>query len=63
MLDASVTGNAFTLGGLSGTASLALQNSAGAAVALSVGNNGANTTYSGVLSSRGIAHQGRHGSS
>ena len=53
--DQSVTGNAFTLGGLSGTANLALQNNATtpAAVALTVGNNNSDQTYSGALSGAG----------
>jgi len=44
---------AATLGGLSGDKALALANTATAAVTLSVGNNNANTTYSGVLSGAG----------
>ena len=46
-------GTAFTLGGLSSGQNIALQNSAGAAVALTVGGNNANTTYSGILSGSG----------
>ena len=42
-----------TLGGLAGPGSLALTNAASAGVALSVGHNGVNTTYSGVLSGSG----------
>ena len=55
VFDPSVAGNAFTLGGLSGSSNMALLNNAAtpAAIALSVGNNNANTTYSGVLSSSG----------
>jgi len=60
VFDSSVTGNAFTFGGLSGTASgagfnLALQNNAGtpAAVALTVGGNNASTAFAGVLSGAG----------
>ncbi len=54
--DNSVSGNAFTLGGLAASSSgpgydIALQNNA--AVALSVGNNNADTTYAGVLSGAG----------
>ena len=41
------------LGGLKGTQALALNDSAAAAVALSVGNNNQNTTYSGALSGSG----------
>ena len=44
---------AATLGGLSGSQGLALLNTSGAAVALSVGNNGLSTTYSGGLSDGG----------
>ena len=53
--DAGVSGNAFTLGGLSGSGNLVLTNNAAApaAVAVSVGANGASTTYSGVLSGPG----------
>ena len=55
MFNSSVVGNAFTFGGLSGSSNLALQNNAGTpvAVALSVGNNNASTTYSGVLGQGG----------
>lgn len=53
--DQSVAGNAFTMGGLSGSGNVALRNNAAtpAAVALTVGGNNANTTYSGVLSGSG----------
>ena len=44
---------AFTLGGLSGNDNLALSDTAGAAVTLQVGNNGASTIYSGALSGPG----------
>jgi fibronectin-binding autotransporter adhesin len=44
---------AATLGGLSGANGLVLTNSAGAAVALSVGNNNSTNTYSGVMSGSG----------
>ena len=60
VFDSSVTEKAFNLGGLIATASgsgynIALQNNATtpAAIALSVGSNGANTTYAGVLSGAG----------
>ena len=43
--------HAFTLGGLSGSGNLSLQN--GASVALTVGNNNTSTVYSGVLSGSG----------
>ena len=42
-----------TLGGLAGSQNFALQNTGSTAVALAVGNNGANTTYSGALSGSG----------
>ena len=44
---------AATLGGLSGSQNLALQNATPAAVALTVGGNGGSTTYSGALSGTG----------
>ena len=45
---------AFTIGGLSGNGNIALQETpGGAAITASVGNNGTNTTYSGVLSGSG----------
>ncbi len=44
---------AATLGGLTGPGTLALSNSAPSAVALSVGNNNAGTTYSGTLQGAG----------
>lgn len=44
---------AYTLGGLAGSQNLGLTNSAGAAVALNVGNNNRDTTYSGALSGSG----------
>ncbi len=44
---------AFTLGGLTGTGNIGLVNAAGAAVTLSVGNNGASTAYAGSLSGSG----------
>jgi autotransporter-associated beta strand protein len=44
---------AATLGGLTGNGTLALSNSASAAVALSAGNNSFNTTYAGALSGPG----------
>jgi len=55
VFDSSVGSHAFTFGGLSGSANLALQDNAGTpnAVTLSVGNNNGSTTYSGVLSGAG----------
>jgi len=53
--DPSLTGHAFTFGGLSGSFNLALNDLAPTpnAIALSVGNNNTNTTYSGILSGNG----------
>ena len=61
VFDSSVTGNAFTLGGLAASSSgpgydLALQDNAATtpnAVTLSVGYNNTDTTYAGVLSGQG----------
>jgi autotransporter-associated beta strand protein len=47
--------SSFTLGGLKGGANLALPDSGGAGITLSVGNNNQNTTYTGVLSDTGGA--------
>ena len=44
---------AATFGGLQGTNNFTLSNTASAAVALSVGNNGANTVYNGILGGGG----------
>ena len=44
---------AATLGGLTGTTNLVLTNSAGAALALTVGNNNGNASYTGNLSGGG----------
>ena len=44
-----------TFGGLAGSTNLALSNTGGSAVALTVGANNASTTYSGVLSGNGGA--------
>lgn len=49
----SVAGHSFTLGGLSGTADLALTDNASGAVTLIIGANGTSQTYSGVLSGAG----------
>jgi fibronectin-binding autotransporter adhesin len=53
--DSSVSGNAFTFGGLKGNKNLALRNNAGtpAPITLSVGANGQSTSYSGILSDAG----------
>jgi len=57
VFDSSVSGTAFTVGGLSGTVgnNIALQNNAGtpAAITLTVGANNANTTFAGVISASG----------
>ena len=57
-LDSAVAGKAFTLGGLVANTSgagydLGLTNTAGAAVAITIGNNNASTTCAGVLSAAG----------
>ena len=49
----SFVGNAFTFGGLSGAGNVTLHNTSGSAIALTVGGNNGNTTYSGVLSATG----------
>jgi len=46
-------GTAFLLGGLAGSVDLALTNLAGAGITLTIGNNGDNTLYQGVLSGPG----------
>jgi autotransporter-associated beta strand protein len=55
IFDSSVANNSFTLGGLSGAGAIALQNNAAtpAPIALTIGNNNAGTTYSGVMSGAG----------
>jgi len=55
VFDSSVAGNAFSVGGLTSSGNVTLQNNAvgPVGIALSVGSNGANTTYSGVLSGAG----------
>jgi autotransporter-associated beta strand protein len=55
LFDQAVAGHAFTLGGLSGSGDLALQDNAATpdAVALTVGGDGQSTTYSGDLSGPG----------
>ena len=56
LLDAAVSGNAFTIAGLSASstaATLALQNSSTTAIALTVGGNNASTTYAGSLTGAG----------
>ena len=58
--DSAVAGNAFTLGGLSGSGSLSLLNNAGtpAAVTLTVGGNNAGTTYSGSITGGSLLKSG-----
>jgi autotransporter-associated beta strand protein len=53
VFDGGVASHAFTLGGLSGSASILLKDALNNAVALSVGNNNADTNYSGILSGAG----------
>jgi fibronectin-binding autotransporter adhesin len=53
VFDQSVVSHAFTLGGLSGGSNIALVDNGGNPVVLSVGNNGASTSYSGLLSGGG----------
>jgi fibronectin-binding autotransporter adhesin len=58
VFDSSVAANAFTFGGLSANSAgtgrdLALQNSAGTPIALTVGNNNSSTTYKAVFSGTG----------
>jgi autotransporter-associated beta strand protein len=54
------TQTAGTLGGLTGAGTLNLANTSGAVVALSVGNNGANTTFTGML--KGLGNLSKLGS-
>lgn len=49
----TVAANAFTLGGLSGSGTISLVNTAATAITLTVGNNNANTSFSGTLSGAG----------
>lgn len=58
VFDSSVSGNAFSFGGLSANSAgvgfdLALQNSVGTPIALTVGGNNNSTTYEGVISGGG----------
>lgn len=55
LFDKAVTGNAFTLGGLAGTAGILLQNNATtpAPITLTVGSNNASTAYFGNLTGTG----------
>ncbi|NLG00205.1 MAG: hypothetical protein GX565_08650 [Lentisphaerae bacterium] len=53
LFDASVSGHAFTFGGLAGIRGFALTDTAGNPVTLTVGQNPAGTTYSGALSGSG----------
>jgi autotransporter-associated beta strand protein len=52
--DSSVGANAFTFGGLTGSANITLTNTGGASITLSVGNNNSSTTYSGNLSDNAL---------
>src|ERR1035437_1869816 len=51
--DSANAANAFTFGGLAGSAAITLQNSASTAIALSIGNNNGTTNYTGILSGPG----------
>jgi autotransporter-associated beta strand protein len=51
--DSSVASHAFTLGGLSGSSSIALKDALNVPISLSIGNNNSSTTYSGLLSGSG----------
>ncbi len=53
--DSSVTGKAFTIGGLTGSGALALLNNAAVpeAISLTVSNNASSLTYSGVMTNTG----------
>ena len=51
--DSVVSSNAFLFGGLTGSANIVLTNTSSQAIALTVGNNNSNTTYSGSLSDSG----------
>ena len=51
--DSGVSPASFTFGGLSGPGNITLRNSAGTAVALTVGGNNSNTLYSGMLGGSG----------
>ena len=53
VFDSTVSGRAFTLGGLSDGGSIGLLSSAGSSISLTVGGNNSSTTYSGVLSGSG----------
>jgi fibronectin-binding autotransporter adhesin len=53
VFNSQVASHGFTLGGISGSASLALADNGGNPVALSIGNNGQSTTYGGILSGLG----------
>jgi autotransporter-associated beta strand protein len=52
--DSVVSSNSFLLGGLTGSANIALTNNSDSAITLSVGNNNSSTTYSGSLSDNGV---------
>ncbi len=51
--NSTVAANAFTLGGLSGSGTITLVNTAAAPINLTVGNNNASTTFSGTLTGAG----------
>ena len=62
-LDQSVAGHAFTIGGLSGSGNIALQDNAVTPdpVALTVGGNNASTTFTGALAGLGSLTKGGNG--
>ena len=64
VFDSSVSSNTFTFGGLSGGTGFALRNNAGspAAIALTVGANNANTSFTGTLSGAGSLNKTGTGS-
>lgn len=53
VFDSAVSSNAFVFGGLTGSANITFANNASSAIALTVGNNGTTTTFSGALSDNG----------
>lgn len=53
VFDHSVSSHAFSVGGLSGTANISLQDNGSSPITFSVGGNGGSTVYSGVLGGSG----------
>ena len=62
IFDQSVSGHAFPIGGLAGSANLALTDNGGNALALTVGGNNQSTNYSGVLTGGSAASLTKVGS-